>query len=173
MVRRELKALNLAVDLSSAETTRLQIQEPELSQTSGGRSESIGARLSGPSSWPGCLLGTFPCHVFQAFPTLTPPYKSPCTLLHISKQRLVLTDTGDEVVKPFLREQWVLQTPEVELQYSSHRVDVMVALLINQRVITWTRDRMSQPHPQSIGGPRFRDLQATLKLTPHLSQRSS
>ena len=53
----------------------------------------------------------------------------------------VLTDAGDEVIKPFLGKQRVLQTSEVELQHSSHRVDVTVALLVNQRVITCTRDR--------------------------------
>lgn len=58
---------------------------------------------------------------------------------------VVLTDTGEEVVKPVLGEQRVLQTPEVELQHSGDRVDVVVALLIDQRVVTWTRQKR---HPQ-------------------------
>lgn len=71
----------------------------------------------------------------------TTSYWNKCTLSHIgSKQTAVLTDAGDEVIKPVLGKQRILQTPEVELQHASHRVDVVVALLINQRVITWTRE---------------------------------
>lgn len=65
-------------------------------------------------------------------------------VLHInSKQTAVLTDAGDEVIKSFLWKQRVLQTPKVELQHPGHRVDVVVALLVNQRVITWKTDRTS------------------------------
>lgn len=60
-----------------------------------------------------------------------------------SKVTVVLTDAGDEVIEPFLWKQRVLQTPEVELQHPGHRVDVMVALLVNQRVVTWKTDRAS------------------------------
>lgn len=51
-----------------------------------------------------------------------------------------LTDAGDEVVEPLLWKQRVLQTPEVKLQHSGHRVDVVVALLVDQRVVAWTTD---------------------------------
>lgn len=47
-----------------------------------------------------------------------------------------LTDTGNEVVEAFLGEQRVLQATEVELQHAGHRVDVVVAFLVNQRVVT-------------------------------------
>lgn len=49
---------------------------------------------------------------------------------------MALTDAGHEVVKSVLGKQRVLQTPEVELQHASHRVDIVVTLLINQRVVT-------------------------------------
>lgn len=51
-------------------------------------------------------------------------------------QRQVLTDTGDEVVEAIFRKQRVLQPSEVQLQHSGHRVNVMVAFLVNQRVVT-------------------------------------
>lgn len=60
-----------------------------------------------------------------------------------SKVTVVLTDAGDQVIEPFLWEQRVLQTPEVELQHPGHWVDVMVALLVNQRVVTWKTERTS------------------------------
>lgn len=53
----------------------------------------------------------------------------------------VLTDAGDEVIEPVLGKQRVLQTPEVELQHSSHRINVMVAFLVNQRIVTCMRGR--------------------------------
>lgn len=47
-----------------------------------------------------------------------------------------LTDAGNEVVEALLGEERVLQASEVELQHAGHRVDVSVALLVNQRVVT-------------------------------------
>lgn len=47
-----------------------------------------------------------------------------------------LTDTGNEVVEAIFWKQRVFQSSEVKLQHSGHRVDVMVALLVNQRVVT-------------------------------------
>lgn len=67
--------------------------------------------------------------------------------MHIAarqQETLALTDAGDEVVKSFLGEQRVLQTPEVELQHACHRVDIMVVLLVRQRVVTWSRGGQSQ-----------------------------
>lgn len=59
------------------------------------------------------------------------------------QQTQVLTDAGDEVVEAFLWKQRIFQTPEVKLQHSGHRVDVMVAFLVHQRVVTWRTDRTS------------------------------
>lgn len=97
----------------------------------------------------------------------TTSYWNKCTLSHIgSKQTAVLTDAGDEVIKPVLGKQRILQTPEVELQHASHRVDVVVALLINQRVITWTREDKRVKHI-------LPHLQVILQSTSYLSRRSS
>lgn len=54
-----------------------------------------------------------------------------------------LTDGGDEVIKPLLRKEGVLQTSEVKFENSSHRVDIMVILIICQRVIAWETRRVS------------------------------
>ena len=51
------------------------------------------------------------------------------------KQLGVLTDAGQQVVEPLLGEEGVLQTPEVQFENAGHRVDVMVVLLISQRVV--------------------------------------
>lgn len=53
----------------------------------------------------------------------------------------VLTDAGNEVVEPVLWKQRVLQTPEVQLQHPGHRVDVVVALLVYERVVTWATSK--------------------------------
>lgn len=47
-----------------------------------------------------------------------------------------LTDTGNQVVKPFLRKEGVFQPTEVELEDAGHRVNVVVALVIGQRIFT-------------------------------------
>jgi len=81
----------------------------------------------------------------------------------------VLTDAGDEVIEPLLGEQRVLQAPEVKLQHSSHRVDVVVALLVNQRVVTWTTAKSESatpplPHPTlSVTRPPRRTLLTSLE----------
>ena len=49
-----------------------------------------------------------------------------------SKKR---TDGGEEVIEPLFGEEWVLKPPEVELEHASHRVNVMVVLLICQGVV--------------------------------------
>lgn len=48
-----------------------------------------------------------------------------------------LTDGGDEVQEAFLWEERVLQSSEVKLEHSSHRVDVMLILVVNQGIFTW------------------------------------
>jgi len=48
----------------------------------------------------------------------------------------VLTDADEQVVEPLLGEEGVLQTPEVQLEDAGHRVDVVVVLLVRQRVVT-------------------------------------
>lgn len=62
----------------------------------------------------------------------------------------VLTDAGDEVIEPVLGKQRVLQTPEVELQHSSHRINVMVAFLVNQRIVTCMRGRREKSSNTSL-----------------------
>lgn len=85
----------------------------------------------------------------------------------------VLTDAGDEVIKPVLGKQRVLQTPEVELQHSSHRINVMVAFLVNQRIVTWTRGRREKSSNTSLPAYLSCDSQVTFPLTSHLFQTSS
>lgn len=48
----------------------------------------------------------------------------------------VLTDAGEQIVEPLFGEQRVLQTPEVELENAGHRVDVMIVLIVCQRVVS-------------------------------------
>ena len=47
-----------------------------------------------------------------------------------------LTGGGDELEEQLLGEQGVLQTPEVQLQDPGHRVDVVVALVVHQGVLS-------------------------------------
>lgn len=47
----------------------------------------------------------------------------------------VLTDTGQQIVESFFGEKRVFQTTKVKFENSSHRVDVMITLIICQRVI--------------------------------------
>lgn len=48
-----------------------------------------------------------------------------------------LTGCGHEVEETLLGEQWVFQTPEVELKNACHRVDVMITLIIHQRILSY------------------------------------
>lgn len=52
------------------------------------------------------------------------------------KQRFLLTDTRNKIIKSFLRKDRVFQPSEIELQYSSNWVNVMVTLVICQRIFT-------------------------------------
>lgn len=54
-----------------------------------------------------------------------------------------LTYAGQELTEPLFREQRVFQAAEVELQNSSHRVDVVIALVVSQGVVSWknTQDK--------------------------------
>lgn len=49
---------------------------------------------------------------------------------------MCLTGCGHEVEETLLGEQWVFQTPEVELKNACHRVDVMITLIIHQRILS-------------------------------------
>lgn len=48
----------------------------------------------------------------------------------------VLTDAGQQVIEPLFGEKRVLQTTEVKFENASHRVDVMIVLIIRQRVVS-------------------------------------
>lgn len=85
----------------------------------------------------------------------------------------VLTDAGDEVIEPVLGKQRVLQTPEVELQHSSHRINVMVAFLVNQRIVTCMRGRREKSSNTSLPAYLSHDSRVTFPLTSHLFQTSS
>lgn len=54
-----------------------------------------------------------------------------------------LTDAGDEVIKPVLWKEGVLQTSEVEFENSCHRVNIMVILIICERVVAWETQQVS------------------------------
>ena len=47
-----------------------------------------------------------------------------------------LTGGGDELEEQLLGEQGVLKTPEVQLQDPGYRVDVVVALIVHQGVLS-------------------------------------
>lgn len=47
-----------------------------------------------------------------------------------------LTSCGYEVKETLLGEQWIFKPPEVELEDPGHRVDVMVSLIVHQRILT-------------------------------------
>lgn len=47
-----------------------------------------------------------------------------------------LTDAGEQVIEPLFGEQRVLQTPEVKFENASHWIDVMIVLIIRQRVVS-------------------------------------
>lgn len=53
------------------------------------------------------------------------------------EQACALTDAGQQVTEPLFGEKRVFQSAEVELQNSSHRVDVVIALVVSQGVISW------------------------------------
>ena len=83
---------------------------------------------------------------------------------------MLLTDTGNEVVEPFLGKEGVLQPPEVELQHTGHRVDVMVILLVNQGVVTLATERRTW----LVSFPlTWKHKYDDLTVTSHLSQMSS
>lgn len=48
----------------------------------------------------------------------------------------ILTDAGEQIIEPLFGEERVLQTPEVKFENTSHRVDVMIILIIRQRVVS-------------------------------------
>lgn len=48
----------------------------------------------------------------------------------------VLTDAGEQIIEPLFGEERVLQAPEVKFENASHRIDVMIVLIIRQRVVS-------------------------------------
>lgn len=58
----------------------------------------------------------------------------------------VLTDAGQQVIKPLFGEKRVLQATEVKFENASHRVDVVIILLICQRIVSLDTDKgVGQP----------------------------
>lgn len=53
----------------------------------------------------------------------------------------VLTDAGQQLIEPLFGEKRILQTTEVKFEDASHRVDVMIILIIGQRVVSWVTDK--------------------------------
>lgn len=51
----------------------------------------------------------------------------------------VLTDTGQQIVESLFGEKRVFQTTKVKFENTSHGVDVMITLIICQRVIAWDK----------------------------------
>lgn len=52
-----------------------------------------------------------------------------------------LTGSGYEVKKTFFREQRIFKPPEVQLKNACHGVDIMISLIIHQRILTY-RDKI-------------------------------
>ncbi len=51
-----------------------------------------------------------------------------------------LTGCAYEVKETLLREQRVFQAPEVELQNAGNRVDVMIGLIVHQRILSYRQN---------------------------------
>lgn len=64
---------------------------------------------------------------------------TPVTFRPILQLNETLTDGGDQIQEALLGEKRVLQPSEIQLENASHRVDVMIALIINQWVLTWNK----------------------------------
>lgn len=64
---------------------------------------------------------------------------TPVTFRPILQLNETLTDCGDQIKEALLGEKRVLQPSEIQLENASHRVDVMIALIINQWVLTWNK----------------------------------
>lgn len=69
-------------------------------------------------------------------------------LKDVPSPEMRLTGCGYEVEETFFREQWVFQPSKIQLQHASHRVDVVITLIIHQRVLTCAHVKhSSQPFP--------------------------
>ncbi len=66
---------------------------------------------------------------------------TPVTFRPILQLNETLTDGGDQIQEALLGENRVLQPSEIQLENASRRVDVMIALIINQWVLTWNKWR--------------------------------
>lgn len=53
-----------------------------------------------------------------------------------NRQKYVLTDARQQLIEPLFGEKRVLQTSEVQFENASHRIDVMIILIVCQRVIS-------------------------------------
>lgn len=62
--------------------------------------------------------------------------KSWTTSLILRENVCVLTDAGQQIIEPLFGEKRVLQTTEVKFENASHRVDVVIILIIRQRVVS-------------------------------------
>lgn len=80
----------------------------------------------------------------------------------------VLTDACQQIIEPLFGEKRVLQATEVKFENASHRVDVMIILVIRQRVVSYktseevnSRSLITVPncnkHLVSITTKSFRD----------------
>ena len=55
------------------------------------------------------------------------------------KKKNPLTDTRNQIVESFLRKEGVFQPTEIQLQNASNGVNIMVTLVISQRVFTYIK----------------------------------
>lgn len=58
------------------------------------------------------------------------------TPLILNEDARVLTDAGQQIIEPLFGEKRVLQTAEVKFENASHRVDVVIILIIRQWVVS-------------------------------------
>lgn len=49
---------------------------------------------------------------------------------------VLLTDAGQQIIEPLFGEKRVLQTTEVKFENAGHWVDVMIILIVRQRVVS-------------------------------------
>lgn len=76
-----------------------------------------------------------------------------------------LTGCGYEIEESLLGEQRVFQAPEVEFQDSCHRVDVLVRLVINQRILPCAVITHSVTHFPAVGPDALRVAASRYKVS--------
>lgn len=52
-----------------------------------------------------------------------------------------LTDAGQQLIEPLFGEKRVFQTTEVKFENAGHRVDIVVILIVCQRVVSLEMDK--------------------------------